>query len=121
MIGGGSGGGAAPTPVAKARAERAGGHLAEAGNIESLGGREHVVDAPTNGIVRRIIELHVLHLVVRLEHGVGGGSCSSASGPCSLHARSLLHVLAGVLPLGWRAGGMNKLLRVHACRTRFEP
>ena len=58
MIGGGSGGGAAPTPVAKARAERAGGHLAEAGNIESLGGREHVVDAPTNGIVRRIIELH---------------------------------------------------------------
>ena len=37
-------------------------------NIEWLGGREEVVDAPTDGFIRWLVEQHALHLAVRLEH-----------------------------------------------------
>ena len=55
-------------------------HLAKAGNIECLSGREDVVDATTDGIVHAID----VPLVVRLETSrAGGRSATAAAAACA--------------------------------------
>ena len=94
-------------------------HLAEAGNIESLGGREDVVDPPTNGIIRRTVDLHVLHVVVRLVHRLGCGRwmavlCRSGLAPtacrCQLRSRAFFrrHRTANDLWTVRRTQGMRR-------------